>query len=512
MKKRNISQSGVSTLEIIIALAILVIVMTGVIVVLFSNQSIVVDNELGSRATTLASRQIEQAFASSTSVAVFNSLVSMATTTEDVFKKKIDIVPISECVKRVDSTVSWTQGLRPLVTSFSSLLVSTGTAALLGMDCDTHGPSSDNDWDNPTSDYTWDFSPSGSQATDIDVIKRGNNTYALLTSKSGSISQDDFWIVDVTNPSSPQKVAGLDTGEDLNALDVVGDYVFVASASTTAQLQVIDISTIASPNVVATRSLTGPTCSGKKGKKDLTCVGRTLYYYNERIYFLTLDTESENDSELHIFNTTTPSNPGEYGNGIDLGFLANDIIVRGNYAYVASSKDNGELIVGDVSVPAAPVEVATYNLDGTGDATALYVLGKRLYIGREDDTFGGADEFLIFNITTFSNPVEITSQDFDLKLCYDKSHKAQKCLSPNNSIEGIIVSGNFAFISTSDQTNSFQVWQVLNDVITPRSTCNAINYAEKTTSMDYQDNRIFVSKESNTALIIIYDDLSVCGS
>ena len=69
-------------------------------------------------------------------------------------------------------------------------------------------------------------------------------------------------------------------------------------------------------------------------------------------------------------------------------------------------------------------------------------------------------------------------------------------------IKGIVVSNKFAFLITTESNKEFQVWNISN----PPNIFNVskFNYSQKTTGIDYEDNIIYVSNESNDALRIIY--------
>jgi hypothetical protein len=74
------------------------------------------------------------------------------------------------------------------------------------------------------------------------------------------------------------------------------------------------------------------------------------------------------DSRLRILDITDPTNPVEIGYW-DAPCWAQNVVVAGNYVYVADSEEGLRVI--DVSYPALPVEVGYYNTPGSASGVAV---------------------------------------------------------------------------------------------------------------------------------------------
>lgn len=376
-------------------------------------------------------------------------------------------------------------------------------AFALGGDCASSGP--EGDWDNPETFGSVSF-PSGIIGKDIDVILHGEKRYALLATEHADIAKSDLWIIDVTDPPNPVTLSNLDLGLlGLNAVDAARDnatgkiYVYAASNddADAFQLQVIEITDPNNPNLVASRTL-----PGVSGACPFTCPGgRSIFYYNNYIYIGThrLLVASPRH-ELHVYNAQNPASPVWVGS-IKIDHNINDIIVTGDTAYLATSSDTEEIIVVDFKDKASPKQVGAFDakrVDGgpsDEDGTELFLIGNKLYLGRERVTNPNERDFYILDLNTFSI---LGSKRLGI--------------SPNTEVSGIAIAGNFAFVATTDPARGFQVWNIANPQdIKPQSACGTYNFSAGAAGIDFRDNFGFISAQSETALRIIYDKPDICS-
>lgn len=150
-------------------------------------------------------------------------------------------------------------------------------------------------------------------------------------------------------------------------------------------------------------------------------------------------------NEFFTINVTDPANPSVSGQ-LALGGDPNDIVVNGNYAYIASSDNSAELTIVDISNPASPLVAATFDLtagnSGNANADGLaVVIGKTNYVYLTRSTSGGK-EFYVFDISTPTSPSLVGSVDL------------------NGDLAEIVQSGNYAYGASSDNTQEFQVIDV----------------------------------------------------
>ncbi|MFA6028026.1 MAG: hypothetical protein WC752_03810 [Patescibacteria group bacterium] len=150
-------------------------------------------------------------------------------------------------------------------------------------------------------------------------------------------------------------------------------------------------------------------------------------------------------SEFFVFDISNPALPVLKGN-LALAGAPNDIAVSGNYAYIASNDNSGELAVINISNPLAPTLAATFNLtnansgNNNNDGLAV-VMGKTnyLYLTRVTST---GKEFYVFNITTPTAPT-LTGQ-VDLL----------------GDLKELSASGDYAYAASTENTQEFQVINV----------------------------------------------------
>lgn len=499
MTKPRALKKGFSTLELLIAMGTITTSLSAVIMVVFSNQTVSLDNQLNNEALIKIDSFIEQAKSSASFD--FNSL-TYSSASDNIFKKELLITDVNSCKKTGLASVSWSTDQRPLHMEIGTVFSNPNEAIALGGDCGPDLPPAPTAFQNITckdNDATFDFSPSGAPATGLDLIKRGTDKFAVISSNPSSANGKDLWIVNVNNKAAlVSAVSSLDIGPGLNDVDVVGNYAFGANDATTKQLAIIDITNLALPNLIASISLNTVGAGSE---------GRVVYYYDDKIYMGTNYLVSYD--EFQIFDVTNRSSPtlisgGSYNvNHHIYDIKVRDEVVGGvarTLAYLAVSDAVGnkpKLIVLDVTNPSLANPITLFGSfnptpNDTLYGTVLTVLGDRVYFGRERATGSSHDLFIL----DVSDPSAISILD-----------SAQIGMNSGNEVRGIIVSGNLMFVSVSKSNGSdeltFQVWDVTN----PRdmkliSNCN---YPQDALDFEFDGDYIYTANSSNKALRIIYD-------
>ena len=496
---------GSGTLEILIAFSVIILAITAAISVAFGNQGVTVDTELDHQAFYKATRELEKVRAAALADfdAVSSSPAELLALSEgeynSIYTKQIGILDISPCAKAVTSTITWqVDVLRPQKVELASVVVSPEELFALGGDCSALPP--EDDWENPDTANSIDISPAGNDATDVDVVKRGGNKVAFITARKSPDANDDFWAIDINDPQNLSILGSTSTGPGLNALDVAGDYAFAANNDSVNQLHVIDVSDPTDPHLVASSSLSGA---------DASAIS-IAYYHDEdfamedRVY---IGTASDPDGpEFFVFDVSNPENPNQLG-GIELGRDVNAVEVDGDgYAYLATSADTAEITVIDISSPGSMSQAAVFNIRDTDgnpsnmDATSLALVGNRLYVGRERAVGAKERDFVILNVTSPAAPAELGGKRLKL--------------NPGTEVSGIAVSGKFAFLAINDPNDGFHVWIISDptNIVAP-SACNIYNFSQHTTGLDYMDNFVYTSNESNDAFRVIKNNTSeTCDS
>jgi prepilin-type N-terminal cleavage/methylation domain-containing protein len=176
---------------------------------------------------------------------------------------------------------------------------------------------------------------------------------------------------------------------------------------------------------------------------NATADGLSIVYDNNKVYFGRINGAG---SEFIIFDVTTPDTPTILGRRDLLG-NPNDIVINGNYAYIASSDNTSELQILDISNPATignvgkltTVDLTVANSqNATADALRVGLSGTYLYMLRNSS--GGRD-FLVFNLTNPTapgNPVGVST-------------------GTNSAVNDMAVSGNYAYVTSTSNNDEFQV-------------------------------------------------------
>lgn len=456
-------RAGQSTLELLIALAIVALSVGAAAIVFFSSRALLLDAELAADASYRARRLLE--VARLTAEQDFAALVSASSTAGEFFEE-VTVEAMSSDDKKVKARVSWqTDPLRAQRVELVTILTNWRAVAALGGD--TGGGGLSGDWKNPRTLGSIDLGP-GNSATDLDVI----NKIVYMTAEASAASKPDFFIIDATNGESPAIVSSLDTGPSLNALDAVSGYAYVANRDADAQLQVIDTRDIYQPALRASFKLPGVSGAG--------AMGQSIFYADAKAY---IGTEKATGPEFHIIDVTNPANPSSLGS-IEVNADVNSIYVRGTVAYLATS-DNEELQVYDISNPANITKLGGYDAPGDSeDGKALTLVGATLYLGR---TLGGKHtnhhELHILDVASSTAPLNLGSKDIAA------------------DVNDLRVRDYLAFLATDDPNKEFQVWNISDP--TAITLWKTFNFPQVATGIDYEDNLVYVGVRSNDALRII---------
>ncbi|MFM2374780.1 MAG: hypothetical protein RLZZ234_775 [Candidatus Parcubacteria bacterium] len=502
---------GFSTIELLIAFAIMLLVLPPLLVLAFGGQTGTLDVTLGNGGVTHVATQIRDAVASTT--AHWNG--TPLPWASAFYTQNNNVTNISPCVKQITATTSWnTEKLRAQSASATTYVPSIAEAIALGGGCDPFPPA---EWDNPENPSGWNTSPGqidGIQ-TGLDVATINGVPYAFIVTKNNS-QKDDFWTINVANPASPTVLASghLETGDashinGLNAIDVVttsaGAYAYVLQNSNTDQLQTINVSTPTAPVLTSTISLDAYGVAATS-TTNIDPEGRVTYYHNGRLY---IGLHTTIGPELLVFDvSTTPANPSYVG-AINQAFnhSINDIVVRGNYAYLATGYDSRELMIVDVST-SNPVDTGygfNANLSGTDteDATTLTLVGDNLYMGRERVNNPNENDVYALSIASPLNPSVIKSARLGID--------TNTGFASTSRVLDVAVQGKLAFLATTDSNKPFIVWDVMSSstAIVPLSTCNWVNLT-KLVALVYKDNLLYGVHDDPAVLSIMRDQPSAC--
>lgn len=450
----NSYKRGAATLEILIAFAVLTLSMGAVILLTFGNQSSSVSSQTNNEAIYRAQKMLEEARANSRFD--FDLVNPVGQTPDDIYKKSLDVRQFDLFTKQATSTVSWNEGNRALSVTLSTLL--TNPLGFNGGGTCSSVLSNPNGWKSP---LHYEFSSvnfsgpnaNGIAITDLDVF---NKKLYVTAGTSPNPSPDTFFVLDLSDdPSqSPVLLGSIDNNPSsltgINAVSVAGNYAYVANAyganfttctpdaPNCSQLQIIDVSNPANPQVVKSIKIPGVTGNANQS------IGTSVFYYNGYVYLGLA--KSASGPEFNIIDVgggsggASPTNPIWKG-GYSVGNGVNSIHVKGKYAYIATPNSENMTIL-DISNPISPTRVGGYSPSGGSNGKTVFSVGNTVYLGR---TFG-TNEFYILNASNPSN-VSVTGSPLDIGS------------GSQTSIKGLMVRDYLAFFITPSQ---FQVWDISN--------------------------------------------------
>ena len=502
-KMATIFNGGFATLEVLIAFAVLILCISAVIFVIFGNQSIAIDSETNNEAISKAQALLEKARADSRED--FDSVVTTTISNDDIYQTQT-IVPldsVTDCGKNIQSVASWIAGSRVLSVDFMTHVTDIAHALTLGGDCDDTAPVA---WDNPISDISLPIGGQG--ATSIDA----KNNFIYLTSAPNDPAKEDFFVYKfdpslLPSPSSLTELKRINTGKGLNDIDVARDinsnqiYAYVLENDNINQFKVINVTDSNNPVVEASATQTLPNFNHTCSPPSKPCMaGQSIFFYNNRIYIGTgylqnMAIPPTQNNELHVYDVSNPTNPVWEGS-FNVDHNVNDIVVRNDYAYLATSDDNAEVYIYNISDPTNISFEDSFDTAGDEDGQALYLLGDKLYLGR-DSTPSTREDFYVFDVSNPSSLVELGSKNLNL--------------NPNALVVGIVVKGSLAFIGLDNPTSGLQILNVSDpSAIVNHTTCSTLNFSENSTAIDMEGDFIFSANRSNDEIRVIRDQSAVC--
>jgi hypothetical protein len=427
-----------------IAFAILAIVLAGVVMADFGSQYWTLTSQTSNEALYKAKRYFEDLrasakrdFLSATSTPLTRDADTGCLAGSLCYYIQNTVTDISPCSKYAQADVFWQ--VRGYPTSTASLFTTFADAHSVvtsGGDCSLNWPSG-----------TWATMQSASStaltATPVAIDALNGAVYVV---ESGAP------FLEVVKGGNKYSYTSPDNSV-FNAIDVARNlvngwtYAYVAVATTTNQLQIIDVTDPTSMFRAGEVTLSGVSSSGSYP------AGWRLTFYDRKVYIATRDTSGP---EFHVIDVGDPTNPFELGTGTELttsvyGIQVRDQIINGatrRFAYLAT--DASELQVYDVTKPdtVPPTLVASCDLPGTQKANSIALLGNRLYLGR--DTISGSNDLYVFNATdptasSFCTPLAAVDVDDDIY---------------SRHVIGIRVSGPYLYVATTNSTNTHGEIQV----------------------------------------------------
>jgi hypothetical protein len=454
---------GFSTIEILVAMAVLVICVSAVVLILFGGQSMVVDSQTNSEALNKAQELLEkeQALARKD----FEMVNPVATASDGIYQTKINVETQADFfTKKITAEVFWLGDHNRTLSVQLSALVTNFENAVGGNTCDSV-PSGD--WTHPTiNSFLVSNTNSGAELS-VDAYKE--KLYVAL-SDAETNSAPTLFVYNLTDHQNPNLIGQIDNAagikDGINAIRATDKYLYAAKATgpATGQLQIFDVSGSTPTKIGNDFKVPGVIGTGAQA------LGNSIFYKDGYV-FLGL-TATNSGPELHIIDVHDPNVPFEVGSWPQTGNLGNDInaiYVKGSYVYLATP-DSEELIVLDISNPTVPLQVGGFNPPGSGHGKSLKLVGDKLYLGRT--VTSGNPEFYILNNSDPTNLTASASQEI------------------SSSVNGLVVRDYLAFLITAD--GQFQTWRTDNPSgITQYAASLALPSSGKGTALDCEGNYLY---------------------
>ena len=259
------------------------------------------------------------------------------------------------------------------------------------------------------------------------VYVSGRYAYITKQANAGTCSGTtltgcEFSIYDISNPSTPSPVGGADlTGEYYSDVYISGRYAYITKTENSStcsgvtldgcEFSIFDISNPSSPTPVGGVDL-------EDNGEDVFISGRYAYVVKDTVDWETCSGTALGGCELSIYDISNPSSPTAVG-GVDVSEYVYSIFVSGRYAHIlkfdntdtcsGTTLDGCEYAMYDVSNPSSPSAVGGVDLDIWGED--IFISGRYAYIGKAGHvgTCSGTTligcEFSIYDISG----IEVTS-------------------------------------------------------------------------------------------------------
>lgn len=244
------------------------------------------------------------------------------------------------------------------------------------------------------------------------------NGYVYMVTDDGGDGR--LVVIDVSDVTTPTLAGSVSLGAPAADLVVFGGYAYVARASGTGELAVVNVQTPGAPALTRTVDLAG-TAPGRSvaGEGSTLLVGRD---------------GNASANELITLSLSDPTNPSPLGSlGLNGDPDLTSLAVRSGTAVAGTSADTAEVTLIDVSTPANPAVRGTLDLSGNTDTTDVAVSGQRAYATRAGDA-----DYVVADITNLGSPTLLGSLDL------------------GNGANGLAVEGGFAYVAARAQGSEFQ--------------------------------------------------------
>lgn len=508
----KLKQKGFSTIELMIALAILALILSAVVMTSFGTQAFLTSSQVNREAYILAQSMLEESQALSRKD--FNLVNSTPNENLDPtglcpigflreqnennvnenFCKRLEVVTKEPdfITKEITSKVSWKdeKGLDQEVKLVS--LVSNFEEAVGGNTCDS---TPTGDWTKPevvnkVEDLaTLINDTSGTRYSITDIEAHKGKVYITANVNNPTVS--NFFIFNIEEDGDIKYEGGMDTtGSTVSsggnavvvAKNSLGHFAYIANGyganfnsctenTNCSQLQILNVENPKSPTLIRNFKVSGITSSGGG-------TGNTLFYKNGYVY-LGLTSTGNSEPELNIIDVHNSSSPVILGSIDTESNSINKIIARENYLYLAIANTVEQIRVIDISDPINLKKVGGFGGSG-GNGKSLYMVGDSLYLGTAK---GNGSKYYLLDRT---NQFQISSSGIEATF--------------NASVDEIIIRNNLAFLLTKNSLRIID--KITTNLIQSLSIDGSTSSFEP--SFDCEGNTLFIGFNNSSGQGKIY--------
>jgi type II secretory pathway pseudopilin PulG len=221
---------------------------------------------------------------------------------------------------------------------------------------------------NPASPtLTANFDLAGTtDATAVFVSGTAAHLTKVLSTTSG---QNEYFNVNITTPASPSLTGSFNLSAAANSVCVNGNFAYLATSITTAELTIIDNTAPASPTQAGVYEAVGTSVGN-----DVHCVGTTVYLAKAN---------NTSGAELFILNAATPSSVTLVGSH-ETGANINGVFVSGTTAFLATAITNAQFRVLNIATPSSPTTLGSLNMAAVSNDVMFS--GSYAYVASASDT------------------------------------------------------------------------------------------------------------------------------
>lgn len=303
----------------------------------------------------------------------------------------------------------------------------------------------------------------------------GGTPYAFV-GYSGGLA-----IVNVTDPAAPTLTGTYTTTAAVNGVWVDGNYAYLATAITNAQLTVVNVSNPAAPTKADSIQIA-----------DLSNVAATSVYVSGGYAYVTKKKATQllitAYPEFAVINVSNPTNISN-SDSLRLGDDVNGVWVNGNYAYLATGVNNQELTV--INVTNKTNISAGTTVDLNADATDVTVSGSTLYVTTLNN--GSSGELRTFSLANPASP------------------SAQGSYEVGADTGGVTVENGHALLATSGAGKQFIALNVLNPA--SPSLISTVSLSANSNKIYFDDRYAYIgSADTSKELTIIYTGYRPSGT